>query len=419
MVERSTAALASVRPDEHIGILLLDVEGFQMLNDSFGYEAGDEVLGAVAERLRAVVREGDSLARVGPDEFAVLCERVRGRDEVISMARRFTNLLRTPFSIQGQQIFLGAHVGIALSDGEIENVIDLVRNADTAMNRAKASGDRWRIYHSDMREQSRQFLAMASDLRHAITRRQLRVEYQPIVALADGKPYAFEALTRWNHPVRGSVPPDEFIPVAEKAGLISEIGEWVLHEAVAAAVRWSDLSGLDGPRVSVNVSAQQLADPDFIYTVARCGEHWQLPFDKLILEVTESGVMENLEVAVETLRVLSGLGISVALDDFGTGASSLAQLKQLRWIDILKIDKSFVDDVCADDENSAIVRTIVGLAHALDMSVVAEGVEQESQARQLASAGCAHAQGWHYGRPLRPTAADSLVVATSRAVVGS
>jgi EAL domain-containing protein (putative c-di-GMP-specific phosphodiesterase class I) len=197
--------------------------------------------------------------------------------------------------------------------------------------------------------------------------------------------------------------------VAEKAGLIAEVGEWVLHQAVAAAVRWRKLAGNAAPKVSVNVSAQQLTDPDFIYNVTRCLEQWQLPFDRLILEVTESAVMEHIDLANESLAALSGLGVQIAIDDFGAGASSLAQLKRLRWIDILKIDKSFIAGLGEDEETSSIVTTVIALARALHMSVVAEGVETALQAKQLVAAGCDHAQGWHFGRPLRPRAADGLV----------
>jgi EAL domain-containing protein (putative c-di-GMP-specific phosphodiesterase class I) len=268
-----------------------------------------------------------------------------------------------------------------------------------------------------MRETSRRFLATASDLRHAVTGRQLRVEFQPIVTLPSTTPFALEALARWDHPTRGRVQPDDFITVAEKAGLIAEIGEWVLHQAAAAAARWRRMAGPGAPKVSVNVSAQQLSDPDFIYTVTRCLEQWQLPFEQLVLEVTESAVMENFDLANETLRVLSGLGVQVAIDDFGAGASSLSQLKQLRWVDILKIDKSFVDGLGEDEEVCSIVSTIIALARALNMSVVAEGVETETQAAQLVASGCDHAQGFHFGRPLRPRATDALVKTARRAPV--
>jgi diguanylate cyclase (GGDEF)-like protein len=386
-------------------VLVLDLDGFRMFNDSFGHEAGDEVLAAAAGRLEAVVPEGAIVTRIGADEFAITCERV---DDPVALARRLIAALRsTPFEVHDHQVFLGAHVGIA----------ELVRDADTAMHRAKEDGVAWAVYTPEMRETSRRFLATASDLRHAVTGRQLRVEFQPIVTLPDTTPFALEALARWDHPTRGRVQPDDFITVAEKAGLIAEIGEWVLHQAAAAAMRWRRMAGPGAPKVSVNVSAQQLSDPDFIYTVTRCLEQWQLPFEQLVLEVTESAVMENFALANETLRVLSGLGVQVAIDDFGAGASSLSQLKQLRWVDILKIDKSFVDGLGEDDEVCSIVSTIIALARALNMSVVAEGVETETQAAQLVASGCDHAQGFHFGRPLRPRATDALVKAARRAPV--
>jgi EAL domain-containing protein (putative c-di-GMP-specific phosphodiesterase class I) len=267
-----------------------------------------------------------------------------------------------------------------------------------------------------MRERSRAFLEMASDLRMAIGRRQLRVEYQPIVSLPSGDLCALEALARWSHPRRGHVSPADFIPVAERAGLISEIGDWVFHEAVDSAVRWCEMVGEGCPRVSVNVSAHQLRDADFVYTIARGLEHYDLPFDRLQLEVTESAVIENIDAAVESLRVLSGLGVKIAIDDFGSGNSSLWLLKELSWVDVLKVDKGFVTGLCDSPANRAIVKAVIDVASALGMSVVAEGVEIEPEADALARLECEQAQGWHFGRPLRPTAADAAVVAASHQI---
>jgi diguanylate cyclase (GGDEF)-like protein len=401
-------------------VLVLDLDGFRMFNDSFGHEAGDEVLAAAVGRLQAVGPQGSTVTRIGSDEFAVVCDALDGANEAVVLARRLIAALRsTPFDVHDHQVFLGAHVGIAVSaaEGEDRSLVDLMRDAETAMSRAKEDRAPWAVYTPEMREASRRFLATASDLRHAVTGRQLRVEFQPIVTLPAAVPFALEALARWDHPTRGRVHPDDFINVAEKAGLIAEIGEWVLHQAAAAAVRWRRIAGRGAPKVSVNVSAQQLGDPDFIYTVTRCLEQWQLPFEQLVLEVTESAVMENFDLANETLRVLSGLGVQVAIDDFGAGASSLSQLKKLRWVDMLKIDKSFVDGLGEDDEVCSIVSTIIALARALNMSVVAEGVETETQAAQLVASGCHHAQGFHFGRPLRPRATDALVKTARGAAV--
>ena len=406
----SAPTLARMQKRERIGVLLLDLDGFQMFNDSFGHDAGDAVLAETARRLKGAMRQGDVLARVGADEFAVVCEHVRTLDEIADLARAFLATLRDPFDVHEQQVFLGAHVGISVSTEQTESLLQLVREADTALTRAKTGGVPWAVYEPAMRERSRRFLAMASDLRHAVSRHQLRVEYQPIVALPEGRPFALEALTRWDHPSRHAVQPGEFIAVAERAGLIAEIGEWVLHQAVAAAVRWGKIADGEPPKISVNVSPQQLADLDFVYSVTHCLEHWRLPFDRLIIEVTESAVMSNVDQANETLSVLSGLGVQIAIDDFGAGTSSLSLLKQLRWIDMLKIDKSFIAGLGEDDETREIVRTIVALARALQLAVVAEGVETDAQAEQLVAVGCDHAQGWHFGRPLRPRATDSLIL---------
>jgi diguanylate cyclase (GGDEF)-like protein len=398
--------------EERTVVYLVDLDGFRLLNDGFGREGADAVLEAMAQRIPGAVRAEDTVRRVGPDEFSILCERVATMAEVSRLARRLLNAMEEPFELGDQQFFLGARVGIAIGGPRTADVEGLTRDADTAMQRAREYGNTSAVFDASMRASAKHFLATASDLRHAVSGRQLRVEYQPIVALPDGRLAALEALVRWIHPRRGLVSPAEFIPVAEQSGLIPEIGEWVLQEAATAAVRWARL-GRGGaiPRVSVNVSAPQLADPDFVYTVTRLITTAGLPPDRLILEVTESAVMENLAAASESLRLLSRLGAQIALDDFGAGSSSLSQLRELNWVDILKIDKSFLAAVGEDEKDMAIVRTVVELAHALDMSLVAEGVETEEHAAELVRLGCDHAQGWYFGRPLRPTRADSLVVA--------
>ena len=411
---RADSAVVSQTAGERTAMFVLDLDGFRLLNDGFGHAAGDAVLSSMVPRIESAVREDDTVARVGPDEFAVLCERVGSMDEVKRLARRLLAAMEDSFDLPHGEFFLGARVGIALSGTRVGDVNDLVRDADTAMHRARGNGSRWALFNPSMRESARRFLSTASDLRHAVAKHQLRVEYQPIVTLPTGNLVALEALVRWVHPQRGLVSPAEFIPVAERTGLIPEIGEWVLREAARAAVRWAALGRSQPPRVAVNVSAAQLADPDFVYAVTRSLNDAGLDPEHLILEVTESAVMENVEVASEALGVLNRLGVQIALDDFGAGSSSLSQLRQLNWVDVLKIDKSFVPGLGEDDKDTAIVNTVIDLARALDMSVVAEGVETETQASELIGLGCDRAQGWYFGRALRPTAADALLASGGR-----
>lgn len=406
---RADTAVETQRDGERTAMFVLDLDGFRLLNDGFGHAAGDAVLSSMVPRISSAVREEDTVARVGPDEFAVLCERVGSMDEVKRLARRLLAAMEDSFDLPHGEFFLGARVGIALSGTRVGDVSDLVRDADTAMHRARGSGGRWALFHPSMRESARRFLSTASELRHAVAKHQLRVEYQPIVSLPGADLVALEALVRWVHPRRGLVSPAEFIPVAERTGLIPDIGEWVLREATGAAVRWSKLGRGQPPRVAVNVSATQLAEPDFVNVVTRALSDAGLDPDNLVLEVTESAVMENVEVASEALGLLNRLGVQIALDDFGAGNSSLAQLRKLNWVDVLKIDKAFLPGLGEEDKDTAIVNAVIDLARAFDMAVVAEGVETETQASELIDLGCDRAQGWYFGRALRPTAADALL----------
>jgi diguanylate cyclase (GGDEF)-like protein len=411
--EHGNDVLGGLSNGQKAAVLLLDIDGFRMLNNGFGHAAGDAVLSQLATRLTDTVRDGDLVVRVGADEFAVLCGRISTTDEAAALGRRLLGVFATPFKVLEQQVSLGARVGIAVTGPTDRTLLDLVRDADLAMTHTQQSHTRWALFRPEMRDAPRRYLETASDLRNARGRRELRLEYQPIVSLPGGDLPILEALVRWAHPQRGLVPPNEFIPVAEQAGLITDIGEWVLDEALRAACRWSDLVGAASPCVAVNVSAQQLADPDFVYKVTRSIAEAELSPERLILEVTESAVMENVEAAVESLRVLTGLGTRIALDDFGAGASSLSQLRQLRWVDLLKIDKSFIDGVTASAEDEAIVRAVIELARALEMAVVAEGIETEEQAALMVELGCDYAQGYYFGRALRPTAADTRITAAA------
>jgi diguanylate cyclase (GGDEF)-like protein len=414
LYEDAGSLLGGMRDGKQGAILVLDIDGFRTLNNSFGHATGNEVLAQVASRLTDAVREGDVVARIGADEFAVVCRRVGGTDEATALARRILAGVAAPFKLPHQRISLLARVGVTVTGPTDRSLADLVHDADLAMTQTRGSRTRWALFRPEMREPVRRLLQTASDLRSARARRELRVEYQPVVELPGGRVRAFEALTRWEHPVRGLVPPSEFIPVAEQSGLISEIGDWVLGQALAAAARWSDQCGDDAPVVTVNVSAQQLADPDFVYSVTRSIGEAGVPPEQLTLEVTESAVMEDVQAAVECLRVLSGVGVRIALDDFGTGASSLSQLRQLHWVDALKIDKSFADGVTATQTDAAIVRTVIELGRTLEMAVVAEGIETPEQAHVMAEMGCAYGQGYHFGRAMHPAAADACVAAGAR-----
>ena len=388
---------------DRVAILFLDLDGFKEVNDSLGHAAGDVLLRQVADRLRDTVVAPHTVARLGGDEFAVIVEAADPRAEAEAVAVRILAALDEPFAVDGRELHVGAGIGLACGTdaGDIEQ---LQRNADLAMYRAKdAGGGVFAAYDPKMHNAVMQRLELATDLRRAIERHELVLHYQPTVDLRTGEIAGFEALVRWNHPVRGMVPPLDFIGVAESTGLIVPLGRWVLAEACRQAVAW------DRPvKMAVNVSVRQFEAGDLEATVAEVLAETGLPADRLCLEMTESVLLTDSEENLARIVRLKSLGVLLAMDDFGTGFSSLAYLRRFP-MDVLKVDRSFVDRLGREAEDDALVRTIVGLGRRFGMVTVAEGIEDVSQWEALREMGCDLAQGFYLSRPLPAEQAGRLL----------
>ena len=400
-IDRTAESLArAARHDTRVALFFIDVDRFKLINDSMGHAAGDEVLVAVARRLEACLRPYDSVARFGGDEFAVLCEDLPTEVEAAVMAKRIMHVFETPLTLASGEVFASISVGIAMPSTAEAEPEALLRDADAAMYRVKHRGGRsYEIFDEAMRAHAESQLWMENALHRAIEGDELRLVYQPIVELATGEIVGAEALVRWEHPERGLLTPDTFIPIAEDTGLIVPIGEWVLMEACRQALHWQQRVTTGLPlRISVNLSARQFAHGDLARTVGETLQAVGIDPSVLILEVTESAVMEDTEMASRVLRQLKTLGVSLAIDDFGTGYSSLAYLQRFP-VDILKIDRSFVGALHTP-EGRAIVEASITLAHALGLSGVAEGVETMEQAACLRTLRCETAQGYLFARPM-------------------
>jgi len=393
-----------------LAVVFLDVDRFKIVNDSLGHNAGDELLKAIARRLEACLRPGDTVARFGGDEFTMLLEDIGHAGQATKVAERVQMELAVPFRLQGQEVFATASMGIAYAGSGYARPEDLLRDADNAMYRAKSLGRaRYEVFDSAMHTHAVATLRMEAELRRAIERDELVLHYQPIVALADGRLSGFEALVRWRHPERGLIEPLEFIPMAEETGLIVPLGQWVLGEVCRQIRAWSEHA--DSPArvpVSANLSSRQFNQPDLVGIVREALAKAGARPDCLRLEVTESAVMESGPAARHVLGELKALGIQLSIDDFGTGYSSLSYLHQFP-VDTLKIDQSFVSRLDATSQNLEIVRTIVMLAHNLEMDVIAEGVETQAQAQHLRRLGCEFAQGFLYSRPVDAATAIGLL----------
>jgi diguanylate cyclase (GGDEF)-like protein len=383
---------------ERVAVLVVDVDGFKLVNDALGHASGDELLTHAAERMNRSLRPSDTLARLGSDEFAVLLESVRGLDDALGAAERLRQAFADSFVLKGSEVIVTASVGIAMSTEDTRHASELLRRADLAMYRVKGHGrNGCEFFDPAMDDQAADRLEMVNALRRAVEREELVVHYQPIIDLETGEVSAAEALLRWQR-TGGLVSPVEFIPLAEETGVIVSIGEWVLHEACAEARRWSD-EGLPAVPVTVNVSARQLLDPRFESLVAAALTASGLDPGRLILEVTESSVMQNADVTIAKLDRVSETGVRIALDDFGEGYSSLGQLRELP-IDILKIARPFVRELTDDQHDPALVRGIIELARSLGLRLVAEGIEYPEQQAILRAFDCPLGQGFLFARPL-------------------
>jgi diguanylate cyclase (GGDEF)-like protein/PAS domain S-box-containing protein len=403
----------SVASGSPVGILFLDLDHFKLINDSIGHHAGDDLLQAVAPRLRAHLRPGDIVARFGGDEFGILVDRLTDEEEAMAIADRVAGAFAEPYSMGGADHFVTASVGIAVARPTGREPVDaelLIRDADAAMYRAKERGrGRCEVFDAEMRARAVRRLQTERELRHALDRDELKLHYQPVVALGSGEIVGLEALVRWKHPERGLLDPGDFVSIAEDSGLIEPIGRWVQETACRQALGWHDLRPDQRPLdVAVNLSARQVAHRGLADSVREILARTGLDPVNLRLEVTESVLVEESASATATLEALSEIGVRLVLDDFGTGYSSLAYLNRFPF-DALKIDRSFVDGLGVEQERTAIVEAVLGMARALSLDAIAEGVENEAQLSELRRLGCDFAQGHLFSRPLAPQKVTSLL----------
>jgi diguanylate cyclase (GGDEF)-like protein/PAS domain S-box-containing protein len=397
--DRLTMAIrALARREQPLGVLLVDVDRFKVVNDSLGHEAGDGVIVELGQRIAGAIRPGDTVARFGGDTFVVLCEELTSAGEALGIAQRVQEATGQPIDVAGNELVLSVSTGIALADDPDVLPGSLLRDADSAMHVAKRSGRaRSVVFVDEMRDQALGRLETETQLRKAIAQGELRVHYQPILGLGSRTVVGLEALVRWEHPTRGLVPPSEFVPIAEETGLVVPLGEWVLEQACRQLRAWDAV--MPGLTVSVNLSGVQITQPDIVSRIAAVLDTTGVDAHRIALEITESVLMRDAEDTLSVLRALKDLGVKLHVDDFGTGYSSLSYLKRFP-VDALKVDRSFVDGLGDDPDDIAIVGAIVGLAHSLGMETIAEGVESEAQLAVLERLGCEAAQGYLFSRPL-------------------
>ena len=410
-MERLKHSLAEVKKGEGyaFGVLFLDLDRFKVVNDSLGHQIGDQLLVATARRLESCLRPGDIVARLGGDEFAVILDHVRHVSDAIQTAERIRERLATPFNLSGHEVFISASIGIALNQTASEEPDEIVRNADTAMYRAKDQGRGcFELFDKGMHVRNAALSQLEAGLRRALARDEFRVHYQPIISLETWRISGFEALLRWEHPEHGYISPLKFIPVAEENGLIIEIGQWVLREACQQLRVWQEQFPSDPPlSISVNLSGKQFSQPDLIECISQILNETGLDAGSLKMEITESAIIENIDAAAMMLKRIKALGIRLSLDDFGTGYSSLSYLHRFP-IDTLKIDRSFVSRINLP-KNAEIVKTILTLAGNLGMDVVAEGVETREQVLQLTGMNCEYVQGYLLSKPIDGRAMRELI----------
>ncbi|MDQ3548347.1 MAG: EAL domain-containing protein [Chloroflexota bacterium] len=403
------------RQAQRLAVLFLDLDHFKLINDTLGHDAGDQVLISAAERIRTCLRPGDTVARLGGDEFTILLEDLSDAYEAEQIAERITEALAAPFSLSAQDMYVTTSIGIVLRTAAHRTPEDLLRDADVALYRAKDAGRaRFTVYNASMGSEMVERVNLGADLRRALERGELRLEYQPQLDLLGGDIVAVEAFVRWLHPQRGSVSPAQFLPVAEESGLINAIDGWVLREACRQGKRWSDLVGYD-LTISVNVSGRQLRRPELVESVARILSETCFAARNLKLEISEIAVMADTAQTADTLDALLKLGVQVVIDDFGTGYSSLTQLRRFP-VDTLKLDGTLVRGLGRDADTAAIAGAVIGLAHSLGLKVIAEGVEHVEQLDYLRDLNCDYGQGNLFSAPL---SADALGDWLHRISVGS
>ena len=398
--DRTEQALASAqRHQTGCALLMIDLDHFKIINDSLGHNVGDLLLKAVAERLLRVFGKGFTVARLGGDEFAVLIDSCAQASQAAGLAQQVLEIMKGPFDVDKHQLFISASVGISVFPGDALNAEQLLRNADSALFKAKSSGrEGYALYTEELTAHAQYRVEVASDLRRALEQQELRVYYQPVHELKTSRLIGVEALVRWEHPLRGLLAPGEFIPIAERTGLIAEIDAWVLEQACWQMVQWQG-AGVELAFVAVNISSRLFARPELFALVSTVLADTGLDPALLELEVTESAVMDNSQVALEQMHRLRALGLRLAIDDFGTGFSSLLRLKRLP-VQKLKIDQGFVAGLPGDNDDVAIVRAVIALGQSMGLQVHAEGIEQVGQAQFLLDLDCDLGQGYWFGRPM-------------------
>jgi diguanylate cyclase (GGDEF)-like protein/PAS domain S-box-containing protein len=406
----------SQRQDNYLfAVLFLDLDRFKVVNDSVGHLVGDKLLIEIARRLEKSIAPTDTVARLGGDEFTILLENISSKSEATLVAESIYQTLTFPFHIEGYELFTTASIGIALSSHGYDKPEDILRDADLTMYSAKEQGKaRYEVFDYSLRDRALQRLELETDLRRALERGEFEVYYQPITSLSLGTLSGFEALARWNHPTKGSIKPVDFIPVCEETGLIVPLGNWLLKEACKAARSWQ-LKYTEHPaiKMSVNLSAQQFREPQLIKEVENILAETGLEGKFLKLEITESVLIDNLETVTEIILHLREQEIQFSIDDFGTGYSSLSYLHRFP-VDTIKIDRSFVSQMQANGDNSAIVKAIVTLAHMLNMDIIAEGIETTSQLAQLKLLECEYGQGFFFSKPLCRKEAEAFIANSPR-----
>ena len=397
------ARLSDAAPGSQLAVLFLDLDDFKVINDSLGHGSGDRLLCEASQRLERALREEDTIGRFGGDEFTFCLTGITDEGHAMRLTERLLTALAPPFVLDGERRYLTASVGITLTDDPDLSVEALLRDADAAMYRAKEQGKaRCELFDASLRDHAIERLELETRLRVALDLGELRLVYQPKVDLTTEKIVGVEALLRWDHPEHGVIPPLKFIPIAEHSGLIVPIGAWVMREACRAAAHWREEFGRDDLLIAVNLSPRQLTAVGLIDSVRYALDESGLEPSALCLEITESALMSDVAAAGEALGELKDIGVRVAVDDFGVGHASLKQLKQLLPVDLLKIDKSFVDGLTTDDEDRAIIEAVIILARSLGLETVAEGVEHAEQATALRELRCELAQGYHFSRPVTP-----------------
>lgn len=408
MQDRLTQAIAHAHRNRlRVALIHIDLDRFKVVNETLGHYVGDALLKQAAERVRKASRGADTVARVGGDEFTIVFPNVTSLQTLSAAAEVMLDDLAKPFPSEDQELFVSASVGISLYPDDARSVDELIKHADAAMSTAKHLGrNNFQFFTAGMNQEVQDRMLIEAGLRSAIHRNELSLVFQPKIDLATRRIFGAEALLRWRHPKLGMISPARFVPVAEEAGLVGQIGEWVLHTACRQIRQWQDAG--HSLQVAVNVSARQFQDYDVAELVKDIMRDTGVVASNLEVELTESAVMNDAEASIVTLERLAALGVQIAIDDFGTGYSSLSYLKRLP-LDLLKIDQSFVRDISSDPNDAAIVRAIITLARSLGIKVIAEGVENEAQLAFLNAYGCHYAQGYLFGRPLTPALFIKLV----------